>query len=110
MSKRIILNADEIITCPECEHEFELRDGITQQTIERYADEYDAAMSEERQKLRQTAEKEAQRQAARSFESRITELTEKLEETKEDSDKLKKRSIMRNRRQSKRPALMQRLA
>ena len=90
MSKRIILNADEIITCPECEHEFELRDGITQQTIERYADEYDAAMSEERERLRQTAEKEAQRQAARSFESRITELTEKLEETKQDSDKLKK--------------------
>ena len=61
MSKRIILNADEIITCPECEHEFELRDGITQQTIERYADEYDTAMSEER---RETQADSGKRSAA----------------------------------------------
>ena len=90
MSKRIILNANEIITCPDCKHEFELRDGITQQTIERYADEYEAAMTEERENLRQTADKEAQRQAARTFESHISELKDKLEESRQDSDKLKK--------------------
>lgn len=90
MSKRIILNADEIITCPDCGHEFELRDGITQQTIERYADEYDSAMSEEREKFRQAAEKDAERNAAKTFETRISDLTEKLEESHADSKKLKK--------------------
>lgn len=90
MSKRIILNADEIITCPDCGHEFELRDGITQQTIERYADEYDSAMSEEREKFRKAAEKDAARNAARAFEDRIGDLTEKLEESQADSKKLKK--------------------
>ncbi|HBE91248.1 MAG TPA: DUF2130 domain-containing protein [Gammaproteobacteria bacterium] len=90
MSKRIILNADEIITCPDCGHEFELRDGITQQTIERYADEYDSAMSEEREKFRQAAVKDAERNAAKTFETRISDLTEKLEESHADSKKLKK--------------------
>jgi hypothetical protein len=90
MSKRIILNADEIITCPDCGHEFQLRDGITQQTIERYADEYDSAMTEEREKLRQAAEKDAERHAARIFESRISELNDRLNESHEDSKKLRK--------------------
>lgn len=89
MPKRIILNADEIITCPDCGHEFALRDGITQQTIERYADAYDAALAEERDKLRAAAEKEAARQAARTFEQRIGELTEKLAESQASGERLK---------------------
>lgn len=89
MSKRIILNADEIITCPDCSHEFQLRDGITQQTIERYADDFDSAMAEEREKFRHTAEKEAERHAARAFESRISELNDKLDESNKSSNKLK---------------------
>ena len=89
MPKRIILNADEIITCPDCGHEFALRDGITQQTIERYADAYDTALAEERDKLRAVAEKEAARQAARTFEQRIGELTDKLAESQASGEKLK---------------------
>jgi hypothetical protein len=89
MPRRIILNADEIITCPDCGHEFELRDGITQQTIERYADEHDAAMAAEREAFRQAAEKDAERNAARVFESRISELTAKLEESHADGRKLR---------------------
>ena len=89
MPRRIILNADEIITCPDCGHEFELRDGITQQTIERYADEHDAAMAAEREAFRQAAEKDAERNAARAFESRISELTAKLEESHADGRKLR---------------------
>ena len=90
MSKKIILKADEIITCPDCGHEFHLQDGITQQTIERYADEFDSAMTEEREKFRLAAEKEAERHAARAFESRINELNDKLDESKKNSNKLKK--------------------
>ncbi|MEA1888482.1 MAG: DUF2130 domain-containing protein [Pseudomonadota bacterium] len=90
MSKKIILKADEIITCPDCGHEFHLQDGITRQTIERYADEFDSAMSEEREKYRKSAEKEAERHAAMAFESRILELNDKLEESRNSSKKLKK--------------------
>ena len=89
MSKRIILNADEIITCPDCGHEFQLRDGITQQTIERYADEFDSALAEDRKKFRQEAEKEAERHAAWKFEGRITVLNDKLDESKKSSKKLR---------------------
>ena len=93
MSRRIILNADEIITCPDCGHEFALRDGITQQTIERYADEHDSAMAAERDALRQAAEKEAERNAARAFEVRISELSDKLKERDADAEKLKQEVV-----------------
>ena len=89
MSKRIILNADEIITCPDCGHEFQLRDGITQQTIERYADEFDSALEDDRKKFRQEAEKEAERHAAREFEARISMLNDQLDESKKSSKKLR---------------------
>jgi hypothetical protein len=87
MSRRLILNADEIITCPDCGHEFQLRDGITRQTIERYADEHDAAMAAEREKFREIAEKDALRQAGKTFEARISELAAQLDESRNDVKK-----------------------
>ena len=44
MEKRIILNADEIVTCPDSDHAFALHEGITRQTIERYEQEFDAVL------------------------------------------------------------------
>jgi hypothetical protein len=79
MASRIILTSDETIKCPQCGHEFPLREGIATQTIERYAEEFDTALAGERDALRLQLEKDIRKQAEKSFTSRIEELMEKLE-------------------------------
>lgn len=85
MENRIILSSDETIKCPQCGHEFPLREGITTQTIERYTEEFDAALAGERDALRRQLEKDARRQAEKSFAGRMEELSEKLEQAQEAS-------------------------
>ena len=36
MSHKIILNADDSVTCPHCDEQFSLQDGLTHQLIEQY--------------------------------------------------------------------------
>jgi hypothetical protein len=89
MEKRIILNANELITCPACGHEFPLHAGITQQMIERYEDEYDQVLAGERKALEQRLAHEANRAAAKSYATRIEELQARLKDQAEASVKLK---------------------
>ena len=46
MTRTIIIDAAEPIACPECAHAFPLSEGISRQTIERYAEEYDRGVAE----------------------------------------------------------------
>lgn len=78
MSNKIILSPDELIVCPKCNHKFALRLGITQQTIDKYESEYEAAFSAERQALEERLAKEAERKASKAFTDKITQLTEQL--------------------------------
>lgn len=78
MDKRIIISADESVVCPKCAHHFTLAHGISRQTIDHYAEEYDAAFQAERKALVQSIEDETERRAKRKFTDEITKLQEAL--------------------------------
>ena len=82
MSKKIIINADEIISCPNCNHHFSLDQGITRQTIERYEEEFDAVFENQKKELELQLIKEAERKASKQFSEQIYLLNEQISEQK----------------------------
>jgi hypothetical protein len=80
MSNRIIIEAQELISCVKCNHEFPLSEGITHQTIDRYQEEFDDELKHERKLLQSQLEKDAERKATRTYESRLKEIGEQLSE------------------------------
>ena len=44
MARTIIVDGGEKIACPKCNHGFPLSEGISRQTIERYAADFDSAL------------------------------------------------------------------
>lgn len=82
MERKIIIAADEVITCPQCDHHFPLDQGITRQTIERYESEFDEAFAAQRKELEEALEKEAQRRATKQFAEQIAKLQEQLSDSK----------------------------
>jgi len=81
MSQNIILDPKETINCPHCSAQFPLQDALTHQLIDRYASEYDALLTRERESLQQSISKELERKQARELESRLSELKGQLEES-----------------------------
>ncbi|NOQ94774.1 MAG: DUF2130 domain-containing protein, partial [Methylophaga sp.] len=63
MSQKIILNADDSITCPHCDSAFPLADGLSHHLIEQYENEYDAMLDKERVELEQRISKEQERKS-----------------------------------------------
>lgn len=91
MIKKIIISADEDITCPKCAHHFPLSESIARQTIERYESEFDEVFSAQKKELEASIEKEAERKATKQFAEQIALLQEKLQDSKtaeEDAKKL----------------------
>jgi hypothetical protein len=82
MSKKIIISADEDITCPKCAHHFPLSESIARQTIERYESEFDDVFSAQKKALEASIEKEAERKATKHFSGQIALLQEKLQDSK----------------------------
>ncbi len=78
MPSKIILSSEEIIVCPNCQHKFALEDGITRQTIERYEQEFETALKERSETLREELEKEAERKLTKAYNSQIDDLKEQL--------------------------------
>lgn len=88
MSQRIVLDPNDPVTCPDCSHEFPLVQGISHQLIERYEEEYDKKLSEERALLEARASRSAERKLASQFEDQLGELAEKLEEAESEREKI----------------------
>lgn len=82
MIKKIIISADENITCPKCAHHFPLSESIARQTIERYESEFDAVFSAHKKELEAAIEKEAERKVSKQFAEKIALLQESLEDAK----------------------------
>ena len=82
MTKKIIISADEDITCPKCAHHFPLSESIARQTIERYESEFDEVFSAQKKELEASIEKEAERKATKQFAGQIAQLQEKLQDSK----------------------------
>lgn len=75
---KIILNADEQIVCPKCSHDFILGDGITRQTIDRHAEEFESLLQSRRAELEAHLTQEAQRKAAQMAAEQIALLQEQV--------------------------------
>lgn len=80
MSQRIVIDPNDPVTCPDCSHEFPLVQAISHHLIERYEEEYDQKLSEEREALEARAVRAAERQLSGRFEEQLDKLTEKLQE------------------------------
>jgi hypothetical protein len=89
MTKKIIISADEDITCPKCTHHFPLSESIARQTIERYESEFDAVFSAQKKELEATIQKEAERKVTKHYAEQIALLQEKLLDSKQAEEEAK---------------------
>lgn len=76
MTRPIILDAAEPIACPKCAHAFALQEGISAQTIERYAEDFDRSFAERAHKLEAQLAAEAKRRAEREAAAQVNALRE----------------------------------
>lgn len=90
MNTKIVINSNEDITCPHCSAQFELKDAIAHQLIEQHEDAYHSMMQKELDSIRLDALKNAEKQASKSFNITIADLTEQLSDSKESAQSLKK--------------------
>src|SRR2546430_17737602 len=60
MARTIIVDGGEKIACPKCKHGFPLSEGISRQTIERYAEDFERSVAAHRKKLEAELSAEAQ--------------------------------------------------
>ncbi|QDL35947.1 DUF2130 domain-containing protein [Rhodoferax sediminis] len=82
MQDKIILDANESIICPKCAHEFTLGDGITRQTIDRHAEEFEALLKAGRDELEKHLTRDAQRKATQAAAAEIAKLQEQVSNAK----------------------------
>ena len=82
MQNKIIITANELITCPKCGHDFPLDAGITRQTIERYESEFEEVFAAQRKEMEETLARDAERKANRQFADQIGKLQEQLSDSR----------------------------
>ncbi len=82
MQNKIIITANEPITCPKCGHDFPLDAGITRQTIERYESEFEEVFAAQRKEMEASLAREAERKATRQFAEQIGKLQEQLSDSR----------------------------
>lgn len=82
MQNKIIVDANEGIVCPKCAYEFTLSDGITRQTIDRHADEFEALLQTGKAELEQHLSRDAQRKATQASAADIAKLQEQVSSAK----------------------------
>ena len=66
MKKMIVVDAAEPAACPKCSHVFPLSDGLSRQTIERYAADFERSFAERGKALEAELAAEAKRRAERA--------------------------------------------
>src|SRR5437764_278813 len=74
MTRTIIVQAEEPVACPKCNHRFPLCDGISRQAIERHAADLERSLAEHRKKLEAQLAAEAKAQ----FDVQLKALQEAL--------------------------------
>ena len=79
MARTIIIDGAEEVACPKCSHPFPLTEGISRQTIERYAEDFEHAFAERRKKLEEQLASEARRRAEREIDAAKASAKEQFE-------------------------------
>src|SRR5947207_11079116 len=62
MPRTIIVQAEEQVACPKCNHRFPLSEGISRQAIERHAADLERSLAEQRKQLEAQLAAEAKAQ------------------------------------------------
>ena len=89
MLDKNILNPTDSVTCPHCDKQFAVKDGLSHQLIEQYENEYESMLLKERRELEKTLEKELERKATKKFQSKVDEMQLELQESREEARKQK---------------------
>jgi hypothetical protein len=79
MTRTIMVDAAEEVVCPKCSHAFALSEGISRQTIERYADQFEQALAARRKSLEAELAAEARRRAERESAQQLASFKEQYE-------------------------------
>ncbi|OGA65486.1 MAG: hypothetical protein A3G81_12530 [Betaproteobacteria bacterium RIFCSPLOWO2_12_FULL_65_14] len=94
MTRTIMVDATEQVVCPKCSHAFALSEGISRQTIERYAGEFEQALAARRKQLEAElaaeAKRRAEREAAQQLDALKGELAAAQAAAKASKDQLQK--------------------
>ena len=100
MARTIIVDGGEKIACPKCNHGFPLSEGISRRTIERYADEFERSLAEQKKALERelVAEKEKALSKFRSEELQLRRQIRELEEADKNRDVDYQRKLDEERR------------
>ena len=89
MARSIIIDGAEEVACPQCSHPFPLSEGISRQTIERYAEDFEREFAERKQRLEESLAAEARRRAEREIGAQVAQLKEQLGSAKAQLDKVR---------------------
>lgn len=98
MTTKLILNANDNITCPHCNSEFPLKDAVAKHLIEQHEGEYQQLLDKELADIQRQAINDAEKSAAKLFKKQIDELQEKLSESQENSKSLQQRIASERRK------------
>ena len=85
MSRNVIVGAEECVVCPKCQHQFPLEQGVSGQTIDRYAQDFEQTLSAE---ARRRADKEAAQQVA-ALKAQLAEADRAVKESRAQIEKVR---------------------
>jgi hypothetical protein len=78
MNRPIVVDAAQEIACPKCSHAFHLSEGISRQTIDGLAEQFEHSQNELRKEMEEGLAVEAKRKAERDAAGQVTELREQV--------------------------------
>jgi uncharacterized protein YlxW (UPF0749 family) len=86
--RTIMIDGGTKVACPKCSHHFPLSDGLSRQTIERHAEEFERALAEQKKALERelVAEKERALSKFRDEELGLRRRLRELEEADKNRD------------------------
>jgi len=90
MDSKIVVDANVKVRCPECKHEFALREGISSQTIDQYADDFAKSLADQKTELEAEARKRAEKDAAKRLDALKIELADAQRAAKETREQIEK--------------------
>jgi hypothetical protein len=97
---KIIIASTESVACPKCGHDFPLDQGITRQTIDRYADEFELAFQERRRELEVSLQRDAERKAAAHFAGQLESLRVQVADSRQAEEEAK-RALLKAREETR---------
>lgn len=89
MTSKIILNANDLITCPHCDTDFHVKDAIAKHLIEQHENEYEQLLNQQLTSFKAQATKDAEKSASKVFQQQLAQLNEQLEDSKQSEEALK---------------------